>query len=480
LANVEHNFLYGGDAEITGLSIDSREVAPGDLFFCIKGLTHDSHLFAVDAVKRGAAAVVAERPCDVFGVPVVLVGSSRKALGRMASNFYGDPASGMNLIGVTGTNGKTSVTYYLESILNAAGRKPGVVGTMKARALGGEIDVKYKTSTTPDTPELMKILAAMRGAGATDVCMEVTSHSLALYKVDGLRFKAGVFTNLTQDHLDFHGTMEDYKAAKKRLFALCETGVTNADDAAAKEMTDGAGCGVLTYGIYSDCDIRAADIEYDAYGARFTAALYGEELRFYVSAPVKFAVYNALAAIAAAVVLDIPAGHISDGLKNFSGVPGRFQRVPNDAGVTVVVDYAHTPDGLKNVLGSARELCGGRLICVFGCGGDRDKSKRREMGRIAGELSDHVFVTSDNPRSEEPMDIIKEIEKGVLETGRPYEIYEDRKAAIYAAVARAKRGDTVVVAGKGHEEYQEFKNRTVRFVDAEVAADALLEARATA
>ena len=479
LKNVEYGYIREGNAEITGISIDSREVRPGDLFFCIAGLHNDSHLFLNDVLKRGAAAIIAERLCEADGgAPVAIVRSSREALSRIAVDFYGDPSASFNLIGVTGTNGKTSVTYLLEAILNEAGRRPGVIGTLNARVNGAETGVSFKTSTTPDTPELLKILEIMRSSGATDVCMEVSSHSLALNKVDGLKFKIGIFTNLTQDHLDFHHTMEEYKRAKKRLFSLCGTGIINRDDETAGEFIEGAGCGVLTYGTRGGCDIKAYDIEHGTGGVKFSADIYGAETRFELNVPMRFTVYNALAAIGAAVVLKIPADRMRSGLKNFTGVPGRAQSVPNDLGVGIIVDYAHTPDALYNVLRSARELCAGKLITVFGCGGDKDRSKRPVMGRIAGELSDRSIITSDNPRSEEPMDIIAEIERGMIEAGGFYEIYEDRRAAIYAAVSSAKRGDTVVIAGKGHEEYQEFKDRTIRFADAEVAAAAARDAGA--
>ena len=471
LKNIEYKLLQGENAEITGISMDTREIQPGDLFVCIKGFNHDSHDYIKDAVKKGAAAIIAEKPCTADGIPVVLVESSRKALAYIAVNFYNDPAASFNLIGVTGTNGKTSVTYMIEAILKEAGRLPGVIGTLKARA-GFDINVPFKTSTTPDTPELIKILSKMRDLNATDVCMEVSSHALALYKVDGLKFKIGIFTNLTQDHLDFHHTMENYFNAKKRLFTLCETGVINLDDKASQRIIEESPCKILTYGMGVNCGIRAFNIAYDTNGISFDTIINEETIRFKIPMPVKFAVSNALAAIAAAVLLNIPLEKIRLGLSNLN-IPGRFQSIPNTKGFEVVVDYAHSPDALENILKSARDFTKGNIITVFGCGGDRDKAKRKIMGEIAGNFSDLCIITSDNPRSEDPMEIIYEIEKGVKNTNCEYKKFEDRKTAIYEAVNRAKSGDMVIIAGKGHEDYQELKNGKIHFDDAETARQAL-------
>ena len=475
LNHVEYEWLKGHDVDITGISIDTRTLNPGDLFFCIVGeTTYDSHLFIDEAAAKGASAVVLERPCEVnHDIPVISVKSSRIALSTIAVNFYGDPSAHMNLIGVTGTNGKTSVTYYLESILQSAGRSPGVIGSSNARINGVAADIAYKTPTTPDTPELLRILDRMHGSGVSDVCMEVTSHALALHKVDGLKFKAGIFTNLTQDHLDFHKTMDRYLCAKKRLFEFCKTGIINADDMAAAEIIGSAPCGVITYGINSRSDIQAYDILYGNGGVSFSVDLNGSSQRFNINVPGKFSVYNALAAISAAAALSVPAEYIIEGLGAMTGVPGRFQSLPNTAGISVIIDYAHTPDALANIIRSAREFTAGRIITVFGCGGDRDKTKRALMGRIAGSLSDLCYVTTDNPRSEDPDDIIAEIERGITETDCVYRSIADRNTAINASVADAIPNDTVIIAGKGSEEYQEFNGRTIRFSDAQTAADAL-------
>ena len=398
---VPHTTVTGGDCPVTGLSADTRSVRPGDMMFCIKGLNYDAHGHIGEALNRGAAAFVTERPCAFgIGAPAVLVDSARRALSLIAEKFYNNPSDSMHFIGVTGTNGKTSVTYFIEAILREAGYTTGVIGTLKAAVNGEDMGVKFTTSTTPDTLELYGVIRQMREQNVNGVAMEVSSHSLALYKTDGIKFKTGVFTNLTRDHLDFHHTMGEYLNAKKRLFTLCETGVINKDDGAYGELISNIDCKIITYGINEDCDIRAGGIDYNENGVSFTAKIYGENILFEIPVYGRFNVYNALAAIGAAVSVNVPAGKIREGLRGLKGIPGRFQTVPNDKNVNVLVDYAHTPDGLSNVLRTAREMSKGRLIAVFGCGGDRDRQKRPMMGKAAGSIADCCVVTSDNPRSE--------------------------------------------------------------------------------
>ena len=473
MKDIPHTALTGGDAVIAGLASDTRRVQRGDLLFCIKGLHYDAHDYINEAAALGAAAVVVERPgaydCNI---PVVCVESSRKAMSLTAEIFYGNPSREINFYGVTGTNGKTSVTYFIESILRAAGRRAGVIGTLNATIDCADIGHTFSTSTTPDTLELYGAVDAMRGAGVTDVVMEVSSHSLALFKTDGIRYKTGVFTNLTRDHLDFHGTMDNYLQAKARLFDLCETGVINADDAASKTIVKNAACRIVTYGINGG-DIRAAGVRYGDDGLTFAANIDGERVLFEAPVYGRINVYNALAAIGAAMSAGIPIDVIREGLAGLKPIPGRFQRISNDKGFKIIIDYAHSPDGLDNVLKTAREMCAGRLISVFGCGGDRDRPKRAMMGQIAGTHSDWCIITSDNPRSEIPADIINEIERGIKQTSCGYDCIEDRREAIYRGIRMAAAGDTVFIAGKGHENYQEFNGYTIHFSDAETADEAL-------
>jgi UDP-N-acetylmuramoyl-L-alanyl-D-glutamate--2,6-diaminopimelate ligase len=409
------------------------------------------------------------------GVTLLRVADTREALALCAAEFYGHPERAFRLTGVTGTNGKTSVTYFLEAIYNAAGRKTGVVGTVDTRIGKAHVDIAFATSTTPDPLELMQIFSQMRDAGVAEVMMEVTSHALALRKVEGLRFDTAIFTNLTQDHLDFHGTMEAYQEAKGKLFSLCDVGVLNADDPACPYFESHA-AKFLRYGVDQGgrgLDVAARDLVFSAEGVEFVTRLRNGDINIQIPIPGRFTVYNALAAIGAALAAGLSPEVIQAGLASLAGVPGRIQRVPNPHGVCVIVDYAHTPDGLTNILTSAREFTPGRLITVFGCGGDRDRAKRPMMGEIAGRLSDYCVVTSDNPRTEEPENIIRDILPGVQQTACPYETVTDRKEAIEKAIQLARRGDCVVLAGKGHENYQIFKECTIHFDDSEVAAETL-------
>ncbi|MDR1532159.1 MAG: UDP-N-acetylmuramoyl-L-alanyl-D-glutamate--2,6-diaminopimelate ligase [Clostridiales bacterium] len=506
LADILQNIQYsviGGDlsTEIKHIAIDSRFVRKNTLFICIKGLKTDGHKFIEDAAAAGAAAILTEGELPGPGhladagtsVPPARRGSlrspvmlrtadTRRAAAICAANFYGRPSENFRLIGVTGTNGKTSTTYFLEEILCTVGHKVGVIGTVDTRIGREHVNVAFATSTTPDPLELQQILAAMRDAQADDVVMEVTSHALALSKVEGIGFELGVFTNLTQDHLDFHGTMENYREAKARFFKMCQTGVFNADDEASEYFIKNSGCSALLYGIDNEnkrgLDVAASNVEFFAQGVKFDVRTkQGDIERVSVPIPGRFTVYNALAAICAAQAKGISMSAVKTALGRMAGVPGRIQSVPNDLGISVIVDYAHTPDSLENILKSVREFTAGRLITVFGCGGDRDRTKRAVMGAIAGRYSDYCVITSDNPRTEDPVSIIEEIEPGVSETGCAYEKLPERKAAIEQAICLARRGDSVVIAGKGHENYQIFKECTVHFDDSEEALDTLSRKR---
>jgi UDP-N-acetylmuramoyl-L-alanyl-D-glutamate--2,6-diaminopimelate ligase len=475
LKNVQGELVQGSlDCEIKEMTIDSRRAEEGVLFIAMVGMTVDAHKFIPSAAQNGCKAVITEHDCDLpQGITAFKVENARAALDVMAKNFYDDPSSKFNLVGVTGTNGKTSTTYFIESVLNTIGKKTGIIGTVEIRIDGKKQDFKFATSTTPDTIELNKIFDIMANQGTEDVVMEVSSHALELKKVDGINFDIGVFTNLTQDHLDFHKTMENYCKAKAKLFKMCRCGVVNVDDKWADEIIKDATCKIITVGIEKDADLKAENIQYKSDRVLFTVDIDGKKVDFELKVPGRFSVYNALSAIGVAYAMGIAPENIQKGISLIKGVPGRIQSVPNNKGFNVIVDYAHTPDGLENILNSVREFTEGRVITVFGCGGDRDRTKRPIMGEISARLSDYSVLTSDNPRSEEPADILKEVEAGVKPVTDKYEIHTDRKDGIFAAVKMAKKGDTVVIAGKGHEDYEIFKDRTIHFDDTEVALEAL-------
>ncbi|MBQ6553917.1 MAG: UDP-N-acetylmuramoyl-L-alanyl-D-glutamate--2,6-diaminopimelate ligase [Firmicutes bacterium] len=478
LKNVEYTLIQGDiDLDIDKLTIDSRQAKAGTLFVCISGFTTDGHKYIPSAAQNGCNAVLCEKETELpAGVTGVFVpNGSREALAKIASVFYGEPSKKFKLIGVTGTNGKTSSTYFLETILRRLGHKTGVIGTVGITINGEKQDIKMATSTTPDTIELQEIFAHMAKNGVDEVIMEVSSHGLALQKVDCSDFDIGIFTNLTQDHLDFHKTMENYCDAKAKLFKMCKTGIVNADDKWSEKIIAQADCGVKTFGMEKNADIFAKNIVYHMDKVTFTVDTNGKSLDFTLNVPGRFSVYNALGVIGAALALGIGDKDIIDGIAAIKGVPGRIQNIPNDRGINVIVDYAHTPDGVENILNAVREFTKGRVLTVFGCGGDRDRTKRPIMGEIAGRLSDYCFVTSDNPRSEEPIDILHEIEPGIKSVTDNYSLIIDRRDAIFAAVKEAKAGDSVVIAGKGHEDYEIFKDRTIHFDDAEVASEALKE-----
>lgn len=474
LKNIRYEVLQGTDEfEVQGLSWDSRKVKQDSLFICVKGKNVDRHDFAKRAVDEGAGALVIERDVEMVpgNITVVKVDDTKAAMAQIASIYYGMPSRDFNLIGITGTNGKTSVTYFVAKILETTGRKAGIIGTIENR-IGNEIlKVEKINPTTPDSIELQASFKEMLEAGVTDVAMEVTSIALEQHRVDCCDFDIGVFTNLTRDHLDEHGTMENYRNAKAKLFTLCRKGILNADDRASRYIMNNATCEIFTYGIKGRADFKAKNIVYFLDGVAFTLDFKGTERKVRLSVPGKFSVYNALAAIGACYCSGLSLDEIVDGLNRVEGVKGRFQPVPNSKGCLVVVDYAHTPDGLENILQSVKELAQNRVITVFGCGGDRDRTKRPMMGEIAGNLSDYCILTSDNPRTEEPLRIIEDIEAGIKGTGCRYEKIENRKEAIYAALQEAQKGDIVVVAGKGHENYQIFAQKTIHFDDVEVVRE---------
>jgi UDP-N-acetylmuramoyl-L-alanyl-D-glutamate--2,6-diaminopimelate ligase len=442
----------GAPTDITDLAYDTREVRPGALFFCAPGETVDRHDLAGEAVESGAVALVVERPLHL-DVPQLVVESARDAMPVAADEFFERPTEELLLAGVTGTNGKTTTAYLLHSIFDAAGMRPGLIGTIESR-VGG--DSRPAVRTTPESVDLQRTFRAMLDAGDRSAVMEATSHGSVLGRLDRVRFKALAFTNLTQDHLDFHGTMDEYYEAKRRLFTEHEPAPAAAINVGdewgrrlAQELRELDRAPLLTFGLTDGAEIREVP----------TSRLQG-----------RFNQENTLAAVALARLVGVPEGAIEQGLAEAPSVPGRFESVDEGQPFSVIVDYAHTPDSLANVLRTARDLGTGRLICVFGCGGDRDRGKRPEMGRIAAELADVPIVTSDNPRSEDPLAIIDEILAGM--SPEP-EVEPDRRAAIAKAVGFAREGDVVVIAGKGHEQGQEFADRKLPFDDREVARDAL-------
>jgi UDP-N-acetylmuramoyl-L-alanyl-D-glutamate--2,6-diaminopimelate ligase len=450
------------EVEISALAYSSNSVTPGALFFCVPGFTTDGHDFAPDAVERGAAALVTERKLDL-GVPEVVVDDVRAAMGPAAARFFGDPTAQLDVVGITGTNGKTTTAFLVRHLLEAAGRQTGLLGTVKRVVGGVEEDVER---TTPEAIDLQATFRRMLDAGDGAVAMEVSSHALELGRVAGIRFACRVFTNLTQDHLDFHETMDSYFAAKRRLFdEPGATSVVNVDDEHGRRIA--AEVDAATFGIEHDADYRARDIAFDFAGSRFTLDTPDGPIEIESPLPGLFNVLNVVGAIAA--VRSLGVSEVS--LEGFERVPGRFEPVDEGQDFGVLVDYAHTPDSLENVLRTARELTRGRLHVVFGAGGDRDPTKRPLMGRAAREHADRLLVTSDNPRNEEPEAIIDQVMEGA---GPEAERDVDRRRAIAHAIAAAEPGDVVVIAGKGHEQGQEFEGgRKEPFDDRTVARDAL-------
>ena len=461
------------DLEISHVAYDSRKVERGGLFVAVTGFAADGNRFIPMALEKGAAVVITAKKPE-GDVPFVLVESDRKALALIGCNFYGHPARSMKMVGVTGTNGKTSVTLLLKHLLeNAVDAKVGLIGTT-ANMIGDEVIPTERT--TPESFELQALFARMRDAGCTHVVMEVSSHAIALDRVAGVRFDAAAFTNLTEDHLDFHKTMDHYCDTKAELFRRCERGVINADDSYAQRFLDAAACKVLTTAVEKDGDLIAQDLDLRADGVRFTAVRGDEEVGVVLRIPGKFTVYNALTVLGLAISLGIPLPRAAMALTNAPGVKGRVEVVPTPGtDYTVLIDYAHTPDGLENVLSSVRGFCKGRLISVFGCGGDRDPIKRPIMGRIGTELADKAIITSDNPRTEDPEAIIADITPGADQAGKAYEVVVDRREAIRHAMEIAKKDDIIVLAGKGHETYQEIMGVKHHMDEREIVAEILEE-----
>lgn len=458
------------EMEISDVSYDSRRVKPGDLFVAMTGFAADGHKFIPQALASGAAAVLCQDPPE-GEVPYVQVADSRRALAVVGGNFFGHPSKDMTMVGVTGTNGKTTTTYLLKAVLEARGGKVGLIGTNQ-NMIGEEVLPTERT--TPESFELQRLFARMRDAGCTHVVMEVSSHALFLDRVYGVHYDVGVFTNLTQDHLDFHQTMEAYCEAKAILFRNCDTGVVNAADPWTPRLLEHASCKLLSFSSAGTADLEGVDAVLAADHVAFTAVHGGSRVPVRVNIPGRFMIDNALDVMGAALALGIPLEESAAVLARVPHVKGRVEVVPTPGkDYTVLIDYAHSPDSLENVLSTVKGFAKGRTIALFGCGGDRDKAKRPLMGRIAAERADFVVVTTDNPRTERPADIIAGILPGLAGTSTPCQVVEDRVEAIHWAMDHAKAGDVIVLCGKGHETYQEVGHEKRHMDEREIVADYL-------
>lgn len=457
----------GEDTEISSVEYDSRKVTPGSLFCCLRGEVTDGHKYAAMAKEKGAAALLCEHETGT-GLPELILPDARRGMADASACFYGHPEREMTLLAVTGTNGKTSTTYMVKAAAEHAGLKTGLIGTIQ-NLIGDE--PVYTERTTPESRDLFALLRRMKDAGVNLVVMEVSSHALVQRRVEGLPFRAGAFTNLTQDHLDYHKTFEAYRDAKKLLFKQCEEAFVNADDPSGAYMAEGLSIPVSFFGMEKEPAYSASQMDITPHGASFLMRTPEGEAHISLNISGLFSVYNALTAACLAHAAGIPLRDIEAGLNALPGVNGRLDRV--DAGnlpFTVYVDYAHTPDALINVMKTARTFTKGRLICLFGCGGDRDHTKRPVMGRAAGEFSDYAILTDDNPRSEDPLVILAAAEEGLKEFKTPYKVIPGRKIAIGEAIRMAEPGDVVLITGKGHETYQEINGVRHHFDDKEIAA----------
>lgn len=461
------------DTEIAAVTNNSREQTDHGLFFCIAGARFDAHDFAPQAIENGCAALVVEHYLDM-DVPQVRVSNGRAAMARMAAAFYGHPARKMKLVGITGTKGKTTTSYLLKAVLEQAGYKCGLIGTT-GNMIG---ETRLKSSlTTPDPIDLQRTLRMMADEGVEVVSMEVSAHAVDMHRLDGLTFEAGCYTNLSQDHLDYFHTMENYFETKKRFFTegMVANAAVNADEETSPALLRDLTIPHFTYGICANADLFARDIEITEDGVTFELRLRGmHNITINLGMTGMFNVYNALAAASCAMILGVSAENIKLGLESIKAVPGRIEMLPTHTPYRVILDYSHSPDALKNILQTVREFAKGRVIALFGCGGDRDHGKRPMMGRIGGELADLCILTSDNPRTEDPMEILAAVEEGIKPTGKPYVVIENRRDAIRHALEMGREGDIIVLAGKGHETYQEIMG-VKRPFDEKVVVQELLE-----
>ena len=464
---------YKGEYEnlnIAGITCDSREVKSGYAFFCIDGVAADGHKFASSAAEKGAAVIIAQKDTGLSNQ--IILNDTRIAFAKACANWFGNPAGKLKIIGVTGTNGKTSVTYMLKAILEYAGNKVGLIGTIQ-NMIGGEIIESH--NTTPGPYELNTLFMRMVDAGCDYAVMEISSHALHQHRVCDISFDAAIFTNLTQDHLDYHKTMDNYLEAKKMLFKMCKLAIVNSDDSYAKDVVSGLDCNVVTYSASDNSDYSAKGVTFRPASVEYELVSQNGIRHISVNSGGRFTVYNSLAAAVCAIELGINQETVALSLADFTGVKGRCESVPNNFGFTVIIDYSHTPDGLKNIITTFKECDRNRIITVFGCGGDRDKAKRPIMGSIAVHNSDYVIVTSDNPRNEDPMAIIDDILVGTAGCGTPLKVIENRVDAIKYAISIAAEKDIIILAGKGHETYQILKDKTIHLDEREIVAEALKE-----
>ena len=468
LAGVALTERRAGDVECSGICYDTRTMEPGCLFVALPGYKTDGHKYIAQALEQGAAAVLCQHPPEGEG-PWLVTPDARAALAAVSANWFGHPARDLTLLAVTGTNGKTTTTYLLKAMLEGVlGARVGLIGTNQ-NMVGEEVLPAHRT--TPESYEVQQLLREMADAGCTHVVMEASSHALVLHRLDGLRFRAGIFTNLTQDHLDFHGTMEAYRDAKGLLFRQSDTAVLNLDDEAGRYFARTVAVPRLTYSERRDeADLTAKNLRLFPDRVEFEAVAAGAISRVRLPIPGGFTVYNALGVLTCGLALGLPLADCADALAKAPGVKGRIEVVPVPADFAVIIDYAHTPDALENILTTVRDFTAGRVICLFGCGGDRDRTKRPQMGAIAGSLADVAVVTSDNPRTEEPEAIIRDILPGLEGTAAEVVVEPNRRAAIRRALSLAKPGDTVVLAGKGHETYQEVGTRVLHLDEREEVA----------
>lgn len=475
LEGIDYEIIQGScDAEINSIQYNSKKVTKDDIFFCIRGFATDGHKYASSAMENGASVIVCEEVIEGYkSAAIVKVKDTRKAMALAAANYYGKPTEKLKVIGITGTNGKTTSTYMMKSILEEAGYKIGLIGTILNYVAGEKL---HAERTTPESLELQQLFAYMVDKGVQYCVMEVSSHSLDLDRVYGVPFKYGIFTNLTQDHLDFHKTFENYYNAKLKLFKYSKSSIINIDDSYGGRVYNDANNQKFTYGIDGEAEFKAENIEMHSRGAKYSLTHKGESHDISIFIPGRYNIYNSLCAAAVCISEGISIDAVKRGLEKVQ-VPGRCELVTKDydLGFDIIIDYAHSPDGLDNILNTAREFTKGRLISVFGCGGNRDKTKRPIMGEIGARLSDIAVITSDNPRDEEPADIIKDILSGIK--AENYIVVESRKEAIRKAIEMARNGDIIVIAGKGHEDYQIFRNNEIIHFDEREIVKEILQSR---
>ncbi len=464
------------DIDITGIAYDSRKAGKGYLFVCIDGTVTDGHKYIPEALENGAAALLVQKKTKVpDGITVIRTVDTRYGLAHVSDRFFEHPSARLNLAGVTGTKGKTTTTYMMKSILEQQGQRVGLIGTVE-KLIGDK--VIYMERTTPESHDLQSLLGEMVESGVQTAVMEVSSQGLKLHRVSCNDFDIGIFTNISRAHIGpgEHGSFKDYLESKIKLFRICGTGLVNIDAKHAEDVIEGARCDIMTFGIRGDADIRAGNIEKHADSVEYDLETPWFSGRVKVGVPGEFSVYNSLGAIGAAALLGSTLDDIRKGLENIS-VRGRVETVKTGGDYTVIIDYAHSPDSLRSILQTVRDFAPGRVVCLFGCGGDRDRMMRPMMGSISGELADFTIITSDNPRTEEPEAVTQEIEKGIRETDGEYNVIVNRRQAIRFALENARKNDIIVLAGKGHETYQTFRDKTIHFDEREVVKELLNELR---